>query len=175
MTVCCAGFSKKGQIKIQQMAFVLVAFVILFAMAGLFYFSFSLGNLREKVSELEDREALEVVRKISGAPEFAFTSRGDCSNCVDFDKVLLLNEDGAYKNFWNLNFLMIEKIYPAEDDVECSRANYPNCRYLVLVNETSDEISTRVSFVSLVWWDEVIKDFRYELGRIHASGRNLYG
>src|SRR3989338_11323343 len=102
----------KAQMKIQQTAFMLVALVLFFSMIALVYFSISLANLREHAQYLREKEALENVKMIAATPEFAFTSSSDCSNCVDFDKVLMLKEQSSYKNFWKFECLEVEIIYP---------------------------------------------------------------
>jgi hypothetical protein len=177
MAVFIASYSK-GQLKIQQTAFMLVLVVIFFFMVGLIYLSISLANLREKAQQLRDDEAKEIVRSISGLPELAFTSSSDCVSCIDFDKALQLSEalkSGPYENFWNFDFLMIEKIYPqtSPDVVECTASNYPDCNRLILISKTSDFGAAQSAFVTLARWDENMNYYRYELGRIHASGENV--
>lgn len=169
--------SSKAQMKIQQMAFVLVALAIFFALAALLYFSFSLYNLRDTANTLADDEAREIVRKLSGAPELGFTSSTDCNSCIDLDKALLLKELAAagspYENFWNLDYLMVEKISNSGNQEECTRFNYPNCKTITIINKNANFGSASKSFVALATWDEGAKRYRYEFGRIHASGGKL--
>jgi hypothetical protein len=69
-----AGFSKnrKGQMKIQQMAFVLMAIVIFFALVSLFYFSIRIRSLQKSALSLREEEAKELIRKLAVTPEFSF-------------------------------------------------------------------------------------------------------
>ena len=108
MKILIAGYSK-GQIKIQQMAFVLVALMIFLALVALIYISFRVENIKGDVEDLGDQEAKELARKLSGTPEFSFTAE-DCSNCIDLDKVLILKERKTYKDFWNLDYLQVERV-----------------------------------------------------------------
>jgi len=173
MATLYAQYSK-GQMKIQQMAFVLVALMIFFGMVALVYFSLSISNLRENAQELKEREAVEIVKKISYSPEFVFTGE-DCSSCVDLDKILMLKESSKYEKFWNLDYLTVEKV-SNETSNECNRFNYPNCNVITVVRETSNFGSANVAFVTLARWDSGLGaggGFRYELGKIYASGRNL--
>jgi hypothetical protein len=171
--------SRKGQMKIQQMAFMLVATVIFFSMVGLIYFSITLTNLRTQAEDLRKNEAREIVKSISRTPELSFTSTTTCSQCLDLDKALLLKDlahSGAYENFWDLDYLEVEIVYPhVSGQVECTRANYPNCNKLVIINKTENFGLASSAFVSLARWDPDMNDFRYEFGRIHASGENLNG
>lgn len=156
MRTLSAGYSKtktmnqKGQLKIQQMAFVLVALMIFFAMAALFYFSIRSSNLRQDVEALREGEIMESVRKMSGSAEFAWTSAGDCSSCIDFDKVLMLKNRTSYKGFWkNIALLKIERVYPVfGEGTECTRENYPMCDGVTLIDEDKDFRSHR-AFVAL--------------------------
>lgn len=162
------GRNLRGQLKIQQMAFVLVAVMVFFAMVILFYFTLKLGSLRESAEDLNEKEAMEIVRKLSSNPEF---SHYECENCVDLDKVLILKEKGSYGNFWNLRYLQIEKIHPPpEEDRECTLENYPECSKITVVE--SERIGAPVDvFVSLCRWEGREDYVKCELGRIYASGK----
>ena len=159
--------------KIQQMAFMLVAVMIFFALVGLIYFAISLSSVQERAAELADREAKEIVRKLSGSPELAFTGSSDCSSCIDFDKALLLARAAEYQNFWNLDYLMIEKISPTVSSAECTLSNYPNCNKITIADRATGSLATKTAFVSIARWDPTTENFHYELGRIHASARTL--
>ncbi len=172
METLAAG-SSKAQMKIQQMAFMLVALVIFFSLAALIYFSFSLSILREQAGKLQEDEAKEIVRTLAGAPELAFTSSSDCNSCIDLDKALLLKDVPAYKNFWNIDYLMIEKVYPPGSNTECDLFNYPNCGKITIISSQSNFGSASKAFVTLVRWDESLGKYKYELGRLHVSGENI--
>ena len=165
--ICRANYSR-GQLKIQQMAFVLVALVIFFAIVSLFYFNISFSNLKGEADLLKEEEAGELVRKLVGTPEFSW--RGDCVNCIDMDKVFLLKERNSYKDFWNLRFLQIDKVYPSSKE-ECNKANYPECETITLIR--GNEIGTPNSaFVSLCRWEQEKGGYtKCELGRIYASAK----
>jgi len=174
MTDSVVGFSK-AQMKIQQMAFMLVALVVFFSLIALIYFSISLSNVRSSAQQLQEDEAREIVRKLAGSPELAFTSSSDCDSCIDMDKALMLAESPAYEDFWNLDYLMIEKIYPSNIESECTRFNYPDCSKTTIFSKTQDIGSATQAFVTLARWDSDLGKYRYEMGKIYASGRNLGG
>jgi hypothetical protein len=165
---------RKAQIKIQQMAFVLVALMIFFAFVFLIYFTFRLSSVEDSVISLKEEEAQELVRKLSGSSEFAFTIE-DCSNCIDFDKALIVSERGNYEGFWGLDYLEIQKIYPeSEDESECTRQNYPDCSSLKIIDNVGDRGSASGAFVSLCRWeDEKGGYFKCELGKVLASGEGI--
>ncbi len=162
------ALSFRGQIKIQQMAFVLVAFVLFFALVAVFYFSIKLGSLREEASTIRHEQAQAVVKKLSSTAEFSWTV-DDCSSCVDLDKVFALKNRTAYKGFWgnSISLIQVRKIYPYSDtnaNKECNSGNYPNCNLITLLskneNYTSDE-----AFVALCRFDADI-GVKCELGKI---------
>ena len=158
--------------KIQQTAFMLVALVLFFSMIALVYFSISLANLREQAQYLREKEALENVKMIAATPEFAFTSSSDCSNCVDLDKVLMLKEQSSYKNFWKFEGLEVEIVYPKPpNEDECTKANYPNCKRITVIS--SVEKRPKTAFVSLAFWDSSTDTYKYILGKIHATEKNI--
>lgn len=168
--------NKRAQMKIQQMAFMLIAVVIFFAMVALVYFSISSANLQARASDLRDEEARELARQIAGTPEFAFTAKGDCSSCIDFDRAFQISKSDEYKkHFWNLDYLAIEKVSPGGVSetgrvTECSSSNYPDCNQITIIS--SNDYATKTSFVALAEWDESLGGsggYRYSLGRIHTS------
>lgn len=164
----CSKHSR-GQVKIQQMAFVLVAIMIFFAIVALFYITIRSGNLKEDAGLLREEEAKELVRKVSSWPEFKWEIE-DCAACIDMDKVLVLKDNDAYKDFWDVPFLQIEKIYPPSKG-ECTKQNYPDCRTITLAEE--DKFTAHSAFVALCRYDSVLKTDKCELGKIHLGFRSV--
>lgn len=160
-----ASYSK-GQLKVQQMAFVLVALAILFGMVLLLYFSITLRSMGKEALELNREEAGELVKSIASSAEFGLS---DCPNCVDLDKLMLLKYRNSYKEFWNLDYLRIDKIYPIANEKECELSNYPECSTITLIKKEVGSPSS--AFVSLCRWEREYR--KCELGRIYASGKGL--
>ncbi len=142
---------KKGQLKIQQMAFVLIALTLFFVFAGLFALSFALSGIRDSSARIGEEGARLLVTSLANSPEFScgdvFSNVG--SNCVDADKVMILMENHEkYYGFWGDDIVNIEivKIYPLDDRV-CTMGNYPNCGVLSVFPDRSG--SYKENFVSL--------------------------
>ena len=171
----------KAQMKIQQMAFMLVAVMIFFAMVALVYFIISISSLQESAEQLREEEAQEIARQLSGTPELAFTAGSDCAVCIDFDKAFALSQLPADygKKLWNLDFLMIEKIYPTPSEAQCTASNYPDCKNITIINLPPGRglSGPKTAFVALVRWDDTMNGYaggyRYEFGIIHALPKNL--
>lgn len=127
---------KKGQMKIQQMAFMLLAVTLFFALVGMFFLMIYLSGLRQSAEVLEERDAIALVSRLANSPEFSCgTAFGTTKlNCVDADKVLALQgSSDDYSDFWGVDGIEIRKIYPEEDRI-CTLDNYPNCGEIVIVD-----------------------------------------
>lgn len=142
--------NKKAQLKIQQMAFMLMAITLFFVLVGMFVLVISTSNLRESALALEEENAMLLVSKLANSPEFscgkAFgTSR---TNCIDADKVMMLKENATkYQNFWGVSNIEIRKL--GFGTTICNLGNYPNCD---IIRIYSENISSEYSnFVSLCW------------------------
>src|SRR3989338_4817600 len=142
--------NKKSQMKIQQMAFMLIAIMIFFALVGLIILTVGFSGLKEKATALQEENANLLVSKLANSPEFScgqvFESK---ENCIDLDKVFVLKDNiNKYKNFWGVSGIEIIKIYPENKNLICTSANYPACDILKLVSDKTTGISVE-NFVSL--------------------------
>ena len=144
--------NRKGQIKIQQMSFMLIAVTLLFILVGVFFLSIRLYNLKKIATSLEEQNSLLLVSKLANSPEFscgnAFgSSRG---NCVDFDKLISLQgRSDEYSEFWGVAKIEVRKIYPIEEEVLCDAANYPNCGIIKILDKDVNTQPASSNFVSL--------------------------
>lgn len=138
--------TKKAQLKIQQMSFMLIGVFLLFVLVGLFYLSFKTLSLQKEVIELRKDKTSDLVTKIASTPEFTYENR---VNSIDGDKLMVLkNLDGAkYRELWGIKGVIIQKIYPITNNTECKLSNYPDCNTIKLF--TSSNSAPIYSFVSL--------------------------
>ena len=129
---------RRGQLKIQQMAFMLVAVFIFFVLVGLFVLSFSFSGLRRSAESLREQESLLVVTKLANTPEFSCEEAfGNMVNCIDGDKAMILKQDiTKYSGFWGVKNIIIRKI--GQGTIECNRGNYPNCDYIDIFSSGSE-------------------------------------
>lgn len=130
---------KQGQIKIQQMMFMLIAVTLFFALVGMFVLIFVFSGLKNSALELKEENALSLVTRLANSPEFSCgESFGNAKiNCVDADKVMMFIQNSAkYRDFWGASNIVIRKIYPPyEKEVLCSLSNYPNCNTIEVYSE----------------------------------------
>ncbi len=148
----CFLNNKKSQLKIQQMAFMLMAVTLFFVLAGIFVLVFKFSDLKNSATEIEEENAMLLVTKIANSPEFSCESAFSESrtNCVDADKVMILKENIAkYSNFWGVSNIEIRKIYPKQNkETFCNIGNYPNCNTIRLIKQEVSGFDSS-NFVSL--------------------------
>jgi hypothetical protein len=142
---------KRAQMKIQQMAFVLIAITLFFALAGLFLVSFAFSGMRESKTKLGEQGALTLVSRLANSPEFSCGNSFDNAgiSCVDGDKMMVLRSNSEkYSGFWGDEISNIEiiKIFP-RDNILCNSGNYPNCGIISLFENR--EGFYKENFVSL--------------------------
>ena len=144
--------TKKAQMKIQQMIFMLVAVALLFILVGVFFLSISLYNLKKTSSNLEEKNAMLLVSKLANSPEFSCGNSFGSSrtSCIDFDKLMALKDRASdYSDFWGVAKIEIRKIYPSEGDIICDDANYPNCGVIKILDNNVNTQPASSTFVSL--------------------------
>lgn len=136
--------NKKGQLKIQQMSFMLIAVIVFFMLVFLFYLIISTAGLKKEHQELEREKAIGLVSKIASTAEFRFEG---LANSVDEDKVMILKGEERYKDFFGVDGIIIKKLFPETENVECTLSTYPDCDTIKLF--TNNESGSVSSFVSL--------------------------
>jgi hypothetical protein len=132
---------KKGQMKIQQMSFLLIAVFIFFVLLGMIFVSYYIKNMKGKATELQEENAHLLVSKIANSPEFSCEmvySSSEKTDCVDADKVMILKENiDKYSDFWGVKSIEIMKVYPIGANRECTNLTYPKCKSINLLNTSS--------------------------------------
>jgi len=173
--------NKKAQMKIQQMAFMLIAVTLFFVLAGLFIVALVFSGIRENAELLEERNALLLASKLADSPEFSCGGifGGEVrTNCIDIDKAMALKSRisaGYYSGFWGIDGLEIRWVYPSDRGTrECTSENYPLCGRMTFVEAGSGTgISNFVSLCRKAGADEALGEIstgqiydKCELGNI---------
>ena len=162
--------NKKAQLKIQQMAFVLIAIIIFFALVALVYFSVKVNSIKKEAGNLEGDKAKKLVQRLSGVAELKWSK--DCSNCIDLDKAMVLKNRSVYSQFFGVDYLALEVLYPEKSKKECTIGNYPDCNIITLVKDKEFDTASR-AYVALCRWDQNSDSEKCELGAIYASGNSI--
>ena len=143
--------NKRGQLKIQEMSFFLIAVVLFFILAGLFALSIIYSNLYDSATEAAEQRTLSSITNLAASPEFS--CEGTKTNCVDADKLMSLMQNRKYENFWPFSSLIVrtwQAFNKTEQEMnKCSLANYPDCEYFILYDKEVKNERTISSYVAL--------------------------
>lgn len=120
----------KAQLRIQEMAFMLVGVFLFFSLVGLIGVGVIYTGLYNEANELAQQKTFGAMVALADSPEFSCVSSK--SNCIDGDKAISLKNRTSYSKFWPFSSLRIIIRHSAfnlslEKMVECTFANYPNC------------------------------------------------
>lgn len=143
--------NSKAQLKIQEMAFMIIAVILFFILVGLFAVSIVYKNLRESASEIAEEKTLSAIENLAGTAEFICA--GEKSNCVDADKLMALTGKTSYRDFWDFSSLSIVKLSGfskgEENWIKCSLQNYPECDIFEIYDSGIKNEKIISSFVAL--------------------------
>ncbi|MBS3094812.1 hypothetical protein J4474_04050 [Candidatus Pacearchaeota archaeon] len=170
--------NKFGQLKIQQMAFMLIAVTLFFVLVGMFVLVYKFSDIKNQANTLREQNAMLLATKIANSPEFScgMALGSGKTNCVDADKIIALkNNIKKYEDFWGSNTnVVVKTIYPKEKEKECTFANYPDCNVINLLGKNiSGTYSNFVSVCKKENENGIIYD-KCELGRIIVSYENQF-
>ncbi|MCX8194277.1 MAG: hypothetical protein N3G19_02875 [Candidatus Pacearchaeota archaeon] len=155
------NWNKKAQLKIQEMAFVLVAVIFLFGILLLFFARFQATSLQKQATELASFRTTTMLRTIASMPEL--TCAGE-ANCIDFDKLIVFNNSATIRNryseLWessNIVKVIVEEVYPKP-----IRA----VRYIIYEKTTQQNTITYSTFISLC---SIAKDKKCKIAKIKVT------
>ena len=143
--------SSIGQLKIQEMAFMIVAVILFFILVGLFAISILYKNLHESATQINEEKTLSAIQYLAGSAEFSCT--GSRVNCIDEDKLIVMLNRKAYENFWSFSSLKVIKqsgFDKSETSMKkCNIQNYPDCDLYEVYNKQINNERVISSFVAL--------------------------
>ena len=164
----------KAQMKIQQMAFMLMAVTLFFILVGMFALVWRFSGLKSSAVELEERNAMLLVIKLANSPEFSCGNSfgGTKINCIDADKVINLKVNiNDYIGFWGkgVSNIKVETVYPINERIDCTLKNYPDCSVIDLFEKGIQGTATW-NFVSICRKanDEMGVYDRCDLGKLYV-------
>ena len=124
---------KKAQIKIQEMAFVLVAIFIVFGLIILIFFRFQTGAWSQAAEEVRERRTISLLDKVSSMPELnCGSSLTTKSSCIDETKLqYMCGEFSAkYKKTWkNVLKIEVERLYPKDQTLKNIYTIYEDAKF----------------------------------------------
>jgi hypothetical protein len=138
---------KKAQMEIQQMAFMIIAVFIFFALVGVFFLSIQVNKLKGNAGELQREQAISSIRVIADMPELNYESTE--SMTIDEDKAIIMSGSlgKSYESFWPVSSIKLYKIYPAFDkEIKCPATN---CNYYQIYDNGEAGGNYYSAFVSI--------------------------
>jgi len=127
----------KGQMKIQQMAVMIVAVFFFFILVGLFFLGIVFKDVEGSAEDLQRAQAISSLGVIADMPELNFDS-GE-SMTLDEDKLRIMSGEFGedYDLFWPVASIGVYKVYPRFDEVE--ECPGTNCNYYEIYNPSGHE------------------------------------
>ena len=142
--------AKKAQLKIQEMAFMLVAVLLFFILVGLFVLSIVFINLSDEATRIAEERTLSALINIADSPELSCIAAK--SNCIDGDKLITMLDNQLYGNFWpfsSLNVIKNSGFGKSEEQlIKCNFANYPDCDLFEIYDKNVENERAIGSFVA---------------------------
>ena len=141
------GRNKFGQMKIQQMAFMIVAVFLFFVLVGLFFLQIQIKGIRGSAEDLAREQAVSSLRVIADMAELNYDS-GE-SMTLDEDKLRVMsgNFSGDYDLFWPVASIGVYKVYPAFDEVR--KCPSVNCNYYEIYDSGQKDVELYSTYVSI--------------------------
>lgn len=115
---------KKAQIKMMETIAILIVFFILLTVVGIFYATFQKESIRKTVSQVVDKETVQLALKLSSLPELRCSKNNiQEDNCIDSYKLSALKEIvDENKEYYNLifgkSYISLEEVYPGNATYE---------------------------------------------------------
>jgi len=137
----------QGQMKIQQMAFMVVAVLFFFILVGLFVFNFYFKGISSSAANLNKDQAIASLETIAHMPEL--TCGTGRTLCLDEDKLQILSGrlGRQYDSLWPVSSVSVYKVYPPfEEVITCPALN---CNYYELYDNGQTNRQEYSTFVTL--------------------------
>jgi hypothetical protein len=133
--------------KIQQMAFMIVAVFFFFVLVGLFFLGIAFKDVKGNAAQLQKEQAISSLKVIADMPELNFGSGK--SMTVDEDKLKVMVGDFglAYDLFWPVASVGVYKFNSASGEIE--KCPGVGCNYYELYDNGQSDVKTYSAFISV--------------------------
>jgi len=136
-----------AQMKIMQMAFMIVAVIFLFVLVGLFFLNIKIRDIFSSASDLQREQAISSLEVIADMPELNYGSSE--SMTIDKDKLRVMMGDFAksYDSFWTVASVKVYLVYPSFDEIKKCPAI--GCNYYEIYDNGQSNIKEYATYVSV--------------------------
>lgn len=137
--------NKQGQMKIQEIAFVLIALMLLFSMIFIFYVRLQSADIEKKTAELRQKQALTLLDKVIAMPELRCSAGfGSEGLCIDKYKAEIMAKQefrNSYEGlFKGVKEVRIKEIYPAGNEYVIFTKDYEGYEEYTAFTRVCEEI-----------------------------------
>ena len=136
-----------GQMKIQQMAIMIVAVFFFFILVGLFFLGIVFKDVKGGAEKLYEEQAISSLRVIADMPELHYDSSE--SMTLDEDKLRIMSGKFGknYDLFWPVASVGVYKVYPRFDEIkECPGVG---CNYYEIYDSGQSNVKTYSTYVAI--------------------------
>jgi len=158
----------RAQMKIQQMAFMIMAVFFFFVLVGLFFLGIQFRGVGESAQQLQKEQTLSSLEVIADMPEFNYDS--GASMTLDEDKLRIMSGgfSEAYGDFWPVASIKVYKVYPKpESFVKCPALD---CNYFEVYDSGQKSVQTYSTYVSIC---KKVRESGYTYDRCEAGKLEL--
>src|SRR3989344_3983513 len=113
---------KKAEIQIQETIIVIFIITIIIGLGIFLFYRYTLSSLEKTKLEYEEDQVYSLLATLPNSAELTYTKLNNPQNAIDTSK--LFNVKLANLGFKEIN---IKQVYPKEDNVTCTKSNYPRC------------------------------------------------
>ena len=154
----------RAQMKIQQMAFMIMAVFFFFVLVGLFFLGIQFRGVGESAQQLQLEQVLSSLEVIADMTEFSYSSGR--SMTLDEDKLRIMsgNFSEAYGGFWPVASIKVYKIFPKpESFVRCPAVD---CNYFEIYDDGQANVQEYSTYVSIC---KKVRESGYTYDRCEAG------
>jgi hypothetical protein len=106
----------KAQMKIQQMAFMIIAVFIFFVMVGLFFLNYHVRTISYSYNEIQEQKAVSSLSAIANMPEL--NCEDSKENCIDLDKLKVISQFSQnYTSLWPVYSISVYRVAAEGDEI----------------------------------------------------------
>jgi len=137
----------RGQMKIQQMAIMIIAVFFFFVLVGLFFLGIMFKDVGSGAEQLHKEQAISSLRVIADMPELNYDSSWSMS--LDKDKLRIMSGEfgEVYDLFWPVASVGVYKVYPRFNEVkECPGVG---CNYYGVYDNGQSDVKTYSTYVAI--------------------------
>jgi len=154
----------RAQMKIQQMAFMLMAVFLFFILVGLFFLNLQFRGIKKSAAQLQKEDAITSLETLADMPELNYNSQEEMTLDEDKLKILSGNLGKEYEDFWPVASIKVYKIYPAFDEV--IKCPSPNCNYFEVYDNGQENTQEYSAYVSIC---KKVKEIGYVYDKCEAG------